>query len=328
MRFRSRSARKCAPGSRRSQDAVARIEASSHPAAPARARRDGRRHRRQRASGVRAARDRAPCRAHRHSHSPARRTASRAWRRRTRRSSCRGRCEARAVVLLKISNDLRWMNSGPLAGLAEISLPALQPGSSIMPGKVNPVIPEAVAMAATRGHGARRGGRHGGRIRQFPAERHAAADCRRAAREHRAARRLGESRSPSASIPGLTVNAARISESLARNPMLLTALAPRIGYDRAAAIAKRAAAESRPILDIAVEETGLPRDELARLLDPARLARGEGPGPVNAAAPLELHRLPTGAVAVAELRQPARAAPRRARSAAHRALRGRRSRPA
>jgi fumarate hydratase class II len=80
-------------------------------------------------------------------------------------------------------------------------------------------------------------------------------------------------------VPGLVVNAARISESLGRNPILLTALAPRIGYDRAARIAKRAAAESRPIVDVAAEETGLPRDELARLLDPARLARGEIPDP-------------------------------------------------
>jgi fumarate hydratase class II len=80
-------------------------------------------------------------------------------------------------------------------------------------------------------------------------------------------------------IPGFTVNTARISESLARNPMLLTALTPRIGYDRAAAIAKRAAAESRPVLDIAVEETGLPREELARLLDPARLAGAKVPDP-------------------------------------------------
>jgi fumarate hydratase class II len=75
-------------------------------------------------------------------------------------------------------------------------------------------------------------------------------------------------------MPGIVVHTGRISESLARNPMLLTALAPRIGYDRAAAIAKRAAAEARPILEIAVEETGLPREELARLLDPARLAHG------------------------------------------------------
>jgi fumarate hydratase class II len=79
-------------------------------------------------------------------------------------------------------------------------------------------------------------------------------------------------------IPGIKVHSERISESLARNPMLLTALAPRIGYDRAAAIARRAAAEARPILDIAVEETGLPREELALLLDPERLARGQGGG--------------------------------------------------
>lgn len=77
-------------------------------------------------------------------------------------------------------------------------------------------------------------------------------------------------------LPGLVIRSGRISETLARNPMLLTALAPRIGYDRAAAIAKRALAESRPVLDVAVEETGLPRDELARLLDPARLAKGPG----------------------------------------------------
>jgi fumarate hydratase class II len=76
-------------------------------------------------------------------------------------------------------------------------------------------------------------------------------------------------------ISGLSVNAGALSETLARNPMLLTALAPEIGYDRAAAIARRATAERRPILDIAIEETGLPRDKLARLLDPARLAKGE-----------------------------------------------------
>jgi fumarate hydratase class II len=77
-------------------------------------------------------------------------------------------------------------------------------------------------------------------------------------------------------IPGLRVNAGQVAATLARNPMLLTALAPRIGYDRAAAIAKRAAAENRAVLEVAVEETGLPRAELAELLDPARLARGGG----------------------------------------------------
>ncbi len=182
-----------------------------------------------------------------------------------------------AVALLKISNDLRWMNSGPLAGLAEISLPALQPGSSIMPAKVNPVIPEAVAMAATQvmAHDATVGmAGSSGNFQlnvMLPLIAHALLDSIALLAD--SANALAER-----AIPGIKVHAARISETLARNPMLLTALAPRIGYDRAAAIAKRAALESRPILDIAVEETGMPRDDLARLLDPARLARGEVSG--------------------------------------------------
>ncbi|MGE0467509.1 MAG: class II fumarate hydratase [Steroidobacteraceae bacterium] len=187
-----------------------------------------------------------------------------------------GQLRGAAVVLLKICNDLRWMNSGPLAGLDEISLPALQPGSSIMPAKVNPVIPEAVAMAATQVLANDAAVAMAGASGNFqlnvmlPLIAHALlqgiellADSARALAER--------------AIPGLVVHAERISATLARNPMLLTALAPRIGYDRAAAIARRAASERRPILDLAVEETGLPREELARLLDPARLARGEVP---------------------------------------------------
>ena len=188
-----------------------------------------------------------------------------------------GTLRGAAVVLLKIANDLRWMNSGPLAGLAEIALPALQPGSSIMPGKINPVIPEAVAMAATTVMARDASVGMAGASGNFqlnvmlPLVADALLDSVGLLADSSAA--LAER-----VIPGITVNAARISESLARNPMLLTALAPRIGYDRAASIAKRAAAESRPILDIAVEETGLPREELARLLDPRRLARGDGSG--------------------------------------------------
>ena len=187
-----------------------------------------------------------------------------------------GALRGAAVVLLKVSNDLRWMNSGPLGGLAEISLPALQPGSSIMPAKVNPVIPEAVAMAATQVMANDVAVGMAGASANFqlnvmlPLIAHALDESIALIAD--SANALAER-----AIAGLVVHAARISESLARNPMLLTALAPRIGYDRAAQIAKRAAVESRPILDIAAEETGLPRDELARLLDPARLARGEDP---------------------------------------------------
>jgi fumarate hydratase, class II len=188
-----------------------------------------------------------------------------------------GELRGAAVALLKITTDLRWMNSGPLAGLSEISLPALQPGSSIMPAKVNPVIPEAAAMASVYVMGCDTAVAMAGASGNFqlnvmlPLIAHLLLEGINlvAGSSNALAERA---------IPGIRVHTARISESLARNPMLLTALAPRIGYDRAAAIAKRAAAESRPILDIAVEETGLPREELAPLLDPARLARGEVPG--------------------------------------------------
>jgi fumarate hydratase class II len=189
-----------------------------------------------------------------------------------------GALRGAAVVLLKIANDLRWMNSGPLAGLAEITLPAVQPGSSIMPGKVNPVIPEAVAMAATaviaRDVSVAMAGAAGNFQLNVMLPLIADALLESIGLLADASVALAER-----VIPGLTVNAARISESLARNPMLLTALTPHIGYDRAAAIAKRAAAESRPILDIVVEESGLSREELVRLLDPARLARGGGKDP-------------------------------------------------
>jgi fumarate hydratase class II len=188
-----------------------------------------------------------------------------------------GMLRGAAVVLLKVSNDLRWMNSGPLAGLAEISLPALQPGSSIMPGKVNPVIPEAVAMAATAVMA------NDAAVGMAGASGNFQLNVMLPLIAHELLESIGllaDSATALAErvIPGITVHGERISESLARNPMLLTALAPRIGYDRAAAIARRAAAESRPILDIAVEETGLPRKELAMLLDPERLARGQGGG--------------------------------------------------
>jgi fumarate hydratase class II len=187
-----------------------------------------------------------------------------------------GMLRTAAVALLKVANDLRWMNSGPLAGLGEITLPALQPGSSIMPGKVNPVIPEAVAMAATLTMANDAAVAMAGASGNFqlnvmlPLIAHAL--LQQLELVAGSARALAES-----AIPGLVVHADQVGASLARNPMLLTALAPRIGYDRAAAIAKRAAAEQRAVLDVAVEETGLPRAELAGLLDPARLARGGRP---------------------------------------------------
>jgi fumarate hydratase class II len=184
-----------------------------------------------------------------------------------------GQLRALAVALMKIANDLRWMGSGPLAGLAELRLPALQPGSSIMPGKVNPVIPEAVAMICAQVMGLDAAIAIAGQSGNFqlnvmlPLVAH---DLLAAiGLLSNGARALGER-----CIAGAEVDVARLDEVLALNPILVTALNPVIGYERAAAIAKRAYAERRPVLEVALEMSGLPEDELRRLLDPATLTRG------------------------------------------------------
>jgi fumarate hydratase class II len=174
---------------------------------------------------------------------------------------------------MKIANDLRWMNSGPLAGLGEIALPALQPGSSIMPGKVNPVAPEAVAMVAAQVIGNDVAVTVAGQSGVFQLNVMLPVIAYNLLQSidllASAARLLARS-----AIAGFAVNARQIAVALDRNPMLVTALAPVIGYDRAATIAKRALAEGRPIRDVAAEMTDLGAAQLAQLLDPAALTHG------------------------------------------------------
>jgi fumarate hydratase, class II len=184
-----------------------------------------------------------------------------------------GQMKTTAVSLMKIANDLRWMNSGPLAGLGEIALPALQPGSSIMPGKVNPVIPEAVAMVAAQVIGqdttitvAAQSGNFQLNV-MLPVIAHNLLSS--IGLLANAARVLADS-----AISGFTVNEARLAEALERNPILVTALNPVIGYERGAAIAKKAYREGRPIREVAAAETDLDEAELKRLLDPTELTRG------------------------------------------------------
>ena len=178
-----------------------------------------------------------------------------------------------SLVLTKISNDLRWMNSGPLTGLGEIELEALQPGSSIMPGKVNPVIPEAVAMACADVVGndltvsiASQSGNFQLNV-MLPV----------------IAYNLLKSITLMANVMPLLankaiktfkVNEANISESLDKNPILVTALNREIGYDKAAKIAKKSYKENRAIIDVAHEETGISISQLKALLDPAKLTKG------------------------------------------------------
>ena len=184
-----------------------------------------------------------------------------------------GQLKTAAVSLLKIANDLRWMNSGPLAGLGEIKLPALQPGSSIMPGKVNPVIPEAVAMAAAQVIGNDATITVAGQSGNFqlnvmlPVIVHNLLQSIELLAN--SARLMAD-----AAIAGFSVNEVHIREALQRNPILVTALNPVIGYDKAAAIAKRAYRECRPIIDVAAEETDLNREALESLLNASELTRG------------------------------------------------------
>ncbi|MBA6413634.1 class II fumarate hydratase [Parahaliea sp. F7430] len=184
-----------------------------------------------------------------------------------------GQLRCTAVSLTKIANDLRWMNSGPLAGIGEIELQALQPGSSIMPGKVNPVLPEAAAMVAAQVIGNDASIAIAGQSGNFELN----------VMLPLIADRLMDSIELLANtsvlladkaIATFTVNDETLKRALARNPILVTALNPVIGYQKAAAIAKQAYQEGRPIIDVAEEHSGLSRDQLKHLLDPATLADG------------------------------------------------------
>lgn len=181
-----------------------------------------------------------------------------------------GAVKTLSVALLKIANDLRWMNSGPLAGLGEIELPALQPGSSIMPGKVNPVIPEAVAMASVQVAGNDTTITMAGQSGNFELNVMLPLMATKLLESIGFMARSAQSLADDA-IAGFTVRADSISEPLSRNPVLVTALNPVIGYLKAAEIAKKAYKEGRAVLDVAQEMTDLSRDELEKLLDPSTL---------------------------------------------------------
>jgi fumarate hydratase class II len=184
-----------------------------------------------------------------------------------------GQLKTIAVGLMKIANDLRWMNSGPRAGLGEISLPALQPGSSIMPGKVNPVIPEAATMVAAQVIGNDATITIAGQSGNFQLNVMLPVIAYNLLESIRLLANVWRALADNA-IAGFKVNQERLAQALDRNPILVTALNPVIGYEQGAAVAKKAYAEGRPIREVAERETRLSRDELAKLLDPTELTRG------------------------------------------------------
>ena len=187
--------------------------------------------------------------------------------------SVSGQLKATAVSLMKIANDLRWMNSGPLAGLGEIELEALQPGSSIMPGKVNPVIPEATAMVAAQVIGNDSVITVAGQSGNFELNVMLPVIAQNLLSSIELLANVSRLLADKA-IATFKVNDAKLKEALSRNPILVTALNPIIGYQQAAEIAKTAYKQGRPVIDVALEFTDLPRSQLEVLLDPEKLTAG------------------------------------------------------
>lgn len=184
-----------------------------------------------------------------------------------------GQLKTIAVGLMKIGNDLRWMNSGPNSGIGEVELAALQPGSSIMPGKVNPVIEESLTMVCAQVIGNDSTITIGGQAGNFelnvmlPVVAHNLLESIEILAN--AARNLADR-----SVSKLKVKKEAIAEMVGRNPILVTALNPIIGYDLAAKIAKKAFADSRPLKEVAKEITDLSDEELDNALDPIKMTKG------------------------------------------------------
>ncbi|MDT8341430.1 MAG: class II fumarate hydratase [Longimicrobiales bacterium] len=180
--------------------------------------------------------------------------------------SASGALNTVAASLMKIADDIRWLSSGPTSGLHEISLPAIQPGSSIMPGKVNPVMSEAVMMMAARVSGNHTTITIGGQRGNFelnvmmPVMAHALLES---ITVMAGAVRAFTDRC----VTGITANEDRCRELLEKNPSIATALNPYIGYDRAAEVAKQAAKEKRSVRDVVQERGLLPPEKLDEALD-------------------------------------------------------------
>lgn len=184
-----------------------------------------------------------------------------------------GQLKTVAVSIMKIANDLRWMNSGPLAGLGEITLEALQPGSSIMPGKVNPVIPEAAAMVSAQVIGNDTTIAVAGQSGNFELNVMLPVIAKNLLESIELLSNVTRLLADKA-ISSFDVNEENLKKALAKNPILVTALNPIIGYQKAAEIAKLAYQQNKPIIDVAAENTDLTREELSKLLDPVKLTQG------------------------------------------------------
>ncbi|MEL6706561.1 MAG: lyase family protein, partial [Bacteroidota bacterium] len=182
-----------------------------------------------------------------------------------------------AVAVVKIVNDIRHLSSGPTSGLSEIQLPAIQPGSSIMPGKVNPVMSEALMMVAARVMGNATtitvGGQHGNFELNvmMPVMAHAMLESIEILTNGLDAFRTN-------CLDGIRANRARAQELLEKNPSIATALNATIGYDKASKVAKKAAAEGRSVRDVLLDMDLVPEDQLDAVLDVRSMTEPGIPG--------------------------------------------------
>jgi fumarate hydratase class II len=181
--------------------------------------------------------------------------------------SISGNLKTAAVSLSKISNDIRWLSSGPLNGLNEIHLPELQKGSSIMPGKVNPVIPEAVLMGCTQVMGNDTTITLAAQSGNFQLNTMLPLIGHTLIQSIQLLTTCSTSLADKA-IKGMQINHAKIAQSVVRNPMLVTTLTSLIGYDKSAEIAKKAYTENRTVLDVAKELTNIDEAVLIERLEP------------------------------------------------------------
>ncbi len=184
-----------------------------------------------------------------------------------------GACRVVAVSLTKVANDLRWMGSGPRTGLGELRLPEVQPGSSIMPGKVNPVIPESVTQVAAQVIGNDAAVTVGGLSGNFELNVYIPLIARNVLESVRLLARSADNFAARC-VEGLWADAERCRELVEKDLAIVTALVPAIGYDRSAELSKRAMDEDRPLREVVKESGVLSDDEVDRVLDVKRMTEG------------------------------------------------------
>jgi len=186
-----------------------------------------------------------------------------------------GQLKTIAVSLMKIANDLRWLGSGPRCGLGEIRLPATQPGSSIMPGKINPVIAESVTMVAAQVVGndavVALAGMNGNFELNVMMPVLALNLIQSIELVAAVSRNFAEK-----CVAGIEADVERCQSMVEKSLAMVTSLAPRIGYDKAAALAKEAYAGGRTVRELAMEKKVLPADELEQVLDPRSMTEPHG----------------------------------------------------